>query len=137
MKHKLPENLDNLIETALSEEPMRQVPEDLHRRVLDRVQISSMLERERLRFRYAVTGLVCSMMASVALMGFVLLFFDLHLLMDQGISGGKGHFDALAASMKLSWWSQQGVYIFLLALFLTGGGALFSFISMRRYRKSN
>jgi len=121
------EELDKLIEEALSEEPFLKAPLSLQRGVEARVRLISLREHEKRRFSVSMLTLTLLFFGSVALSGILLWFTNLSVLYTDGVSGGKGWFDYYATAISLSFSSYQGAYSlvisFLLALatlFLAG-----------------
>ena len=59
MEHPPQDKLDDLIESALSSEPLREVPADFHQRLRGRLRIATLVQTERRQFRYrAASALV-------------------------------------------------------------------------------
>mgnify|MGYP001442158175 CR=1 FL=1 len=121
------DELDALIEEALTEEPFLKAPLSLQRGVEARVRLLSLREHERRRFFISIFTLTFLFLGSVFLSGVLVWFTNLSFLYTDGVSGGKGWLDYYATAIMLSFSSYQGAYSlivsFLLALatfFLAG-----------------
>jgi len=103
MKPIKPQDVDTTIDAALSSEPLRPVPQDLDRRITNRLRIAVLLQRERRRFRYgmAMGGLV--MGAILICAGLLAFLADVPGLFKHGVPGGMGYLDYVTTYMALSW----------------------------------
>lgn len=120
MGERLPsdEELDALIEAALSGEVLLPVPVDLHAKVGERVQLAALQQREQTRFRIAMlTGLAASVGVVAALAALVVSTkFDV--LLKHGVSGGQGLLDYYTATFALAWPQYVDGLVFALLLCL-------------------
>ena len=97
------DELDALIEAALGGEALLPVPEDLHTKIGERIQLAALQQREQTRFRNAMlTGFAASVCLVAALAAMVISTkFDV--LVKHGISGGQGLLDYYTATFAISW----------------------------------
>jgi hypothetical protein len=120
MAERLPSDaeLDALIEAALGEELLLPVPVDFHARVAERVHLASLQQREQVRFRNALlTGFAASIVMVTALVALVMVTkFDV--LLQHGVSGGRGLMDYYTATFALSWPQYMNTFMVILLLCL-------------------
>jgi hypothetical protein len=103
------DQLDALIEEALSSETPRPVPATFHRRLDNRLRIASLLETERRQFRYhmALLGIVTAAFG-VTMVGLPLwTYFNGWL--GQEMSGGMGRIDSSVGLTVLQGWETVGI----------------------------
>lgn len=120
--------LDRLIEEALSNEPTRPVPATFHRRLDERIRIASLLEAERRQFRYHMSVLgVVSVAFGVAMVGLPLwTYFNGWL--GQEMPGGMGRIDSSVGLTVLQGWESVGMSGLLALAGATIGGAVLAAI---------
>lgn len=129
------DDLDALIEAALTEEPFLKAPLSLHRSVDARVRVISLREHEQRRFSVSMLTLVLLFSGSILSTGLMLWFTNLSLLMSDGVSGGKGWIDYYTTSWAMSFSSYQGGYslvasfvLVLITFFLVGATQIHKFL---------
>ena len=121
------DELDALIEAALSDEPFYRAPFSLQRGIEARLRVVSLREYEQRRFSVSMLTLALLFGGSVLFAGALLWFTNFSFLYSEGLSGGKGWMDFYATSLGLSFSSYQGTYsmvasfvLALATLFLAG-----------------
>ncbi len=97
------DEVDRLIETALSTETMRPVPEDLHSRIADRLHVASMLDKERQRFRNAAIMGGVAFVGVVVCLGLFAVLADIPGFLMYGVPGGMGYWDYMTTTLVLTW----------------------------------
>lgn len=112
------DELDALIEEALSEETFLKAPLSLHRSIDARVRLISLREQEQRRFSISMLTLTGLFAGSVVFAGALLWFTNLSILFSDGVSGGKGWFDYYSTALSLSFNSYQGGYSLLMSFVL-------------------
>lgn len=109
------DDLDKLIDSALRDEPEHDVPFAFHRGVEERVQIASLLNRERKRFRrcWTVAGTVVSCMATAAAMA----WFGAGIpdLVGRAVPGALGSYDHFVFVLANRWPSMALASVALLS----------------------
>lgn len=129
------DELDALIEAALSDEPFLKAPLSLHRNIEARVRLVALREHEHRRFAISMFTLVFLFFGSLACAGMLLWFTNLSFIYSEGVSGGKGWFDYYTHALSASFSSYQGAYsmvmsfvLALITIFLTGIWQVHKFI---------
>ena len=112
------DELDALIEEALTEEPFLKAPLSLHRGVDARVRIIAMREYEQRRFLVTMVSLALVFLGSLLFTGLLLCFTNFSLILSDGVSGGNGWLDYYTASWGRSFGSYQGGYSLLISFVL-------------------
>lgn len=118
------DDLDRLIDSVLRNEPERDVPFAFHRGVEERVQIASLLNRERKHFRrcWAFAGTLVGCGATVAAVGwFGAGFPD---LVGRAVPGALGSYDHFVFVLANRWPSMA---LASLALLSAAGSAHYAF----------
>jgi len=97
------DELDLLIDSALRDEPERDVPFAFQRGVEDRVQIASLLNRERKHFRgcWALAGTVAGCLSTAATM----TWFGAGVpdLVGRAVPGALGSYDHFVFVLSTQW----------------------------------
>ncbi len=115
------DELDALIDQALSDEPFLRAPVSLQRGIEARLKLAALRDQEQSRFRFSMASLVFVFIASLAMAGILLWFTNLSALYTDGVSGGKGHLDFYTTSLSLSFTAYQGAYSLIASLVLAIG----------------
>jgi len=91
------------VEEALSSEPLRPVPENLHRDITHRLRIAALVQRERRRVRYALTMTGVAATAMALCTGVFAVLADVPGMLRYGVPGGRGYLDYVTTYLTLSW----------------------------------
>lgn len=110
------DELDALIESVLKDEKLLPAPVTLHARVVKRLKLHELKERERLRFRYLMTGFVITVLTIVFGVVFSIYFYKWSVMFWYGSDAGWGYWDYWRTSLQTFWTKYQGSYSFLLTL---------------------
>ena len=109
------DDLDSLIDSALRDEPERNVPFAFHRGVQERVQIAALLDRERKHFRtcWAFAGSVAGMLTA----GAAMVWFGAGIpdLVGRAVPGALGSYDQFVLVLADRWPTMALVSVILLA----------------------
>lgn len=99
MKPKDFANMDEFIDAALMDEPLREVPFAFHARVQDRLRVTKALQRERVQFKNRILS---SFFVLTALVGIAssILFSSMPNLIDS-VPGVLGHYDHFSTAVGL------------------------------------
>ena len=127
------QDINALIETALSEEKMRLAPITLHRRVEEQIRIAALRDREELRFRYSMTAFAAVLCSVVAASLLALLFTPLGDSLLHGAGGAKGQYDYYATSMAQSVTNFQSFYALALSLSMAGAAVFLGLFPARKH----
>lgn len=122
------QHIDALIEQALRSERLRPTPIMLHRRVEQRVRIAQLRDHEALRFRYSMATLGLAFLAALLVAGLVVSFTNFSILINHGVSGGRGQYDAFTTSMQISYSGYSGAYSLISSMLLACGTILVALI---------
>jgi len=127
-----PEEADAAIEAMLRAEPMRAEPPGFGRKVKLRVTLASMLDRERLRWRYigGVAGAV-GLALVLCVLGLALFPRVLELAVSYFMPGGTGYLDYLVSHVWYAGYSTAAL-LTLLAAALLGLVAGLMFLFQRK-----
>jgi len=112
------DDLDALIEEALTEESFLKAPLSLHRSIDARVRLISLREQEQRRFSISMLTLTGLFGGSILCSGVLLWFTNLSILITDGVSGGKGWFDYYSTALSLSFDAYQGGYSLIMSFVL-------------------
>lgn len=127
------DDLDALINQALSGEPFLKAPLSLQRGVEARLRVAALRDKERVRFRVFMVTLAIAFLASLCAAGLLLWFTNFSFLYTEGVSGGRGHFDFYTTSLSMFFTSYQGAYS-LLTSFVLGIGAIALAVVMQLHK---
>ena len=122
------QDIDAIIEQALRTERMRPTPMNLHRGVEQRVRIAQLRDHEALRFRYSMATLGVAFLAALLVAGLLVSFTNLSVLINHGVSGGRGQYDAFTTSMQISYSGYSGAYSLISSMLLASGTILVALI---------
>ncbi len=127
------DELDGLIDSVLRDEPERDVPFAFHRGVEERLQIASLLDRERSRFRrcWAFAGTVAGVLAA----GTAVTWFGIGIpdLVGRAVPGALGSYDQFMIVLANRWPSMAlGSIVLLMGL----GAAYYALARGLSYRRS-
>ncbi|HNR32212.1 MAG TPA: hypothetical protein PKI11_15080 [Candidatus Hydrogenedentes bacterium] len=124
-------DLDTLIESALRAEPMLPTPPALHERVMRRLDVQAMMDRERARFR-ASMAMMCVAAVAIILSGVLFVAFtNLRHVADYGAPGAKGRLDYIINNLSWYYTGYTGAYSLGLSLLLALGTLLLIIVPLR------
>lgn len=126
-------NMDTAIEQALRSERLRPAPINLRRRIEQRLRIAQLRDHESLRFRYSMAALGAALLAAMMIAGMLVSFTNLSVLINHGVSGGRGQYDAFTTSMQISYSGYGGAYSLISSMLLAGGTVLVALIPIGRH----
>jgi len=125
------EDLDALVDSALRSEPMLPKPPALHDRVMRRLDVQALMDRERARFR-ASMAMMCVALVAILLGGALFVAFtNLRHVADYGAPGAKGQLDYIVHNLALYFTGYTGAYSLGLTLFLAFGTLLLVIVPLR------
>ncbi|MFP4500423.1 MAG: hypothetical protein ACLFTT_05440 [Candidatus Hydrogenedentota bacterium] len=122
------QELDELIESALSSEPLQSAPCDLAQRVDERLRVQALIDRERARFRTSMAMMAVAFVAIIVGGVVFVAFTHLRSLMLYGAPGAKGRFDYLVSEMLRTFGEYTGAYSLGISLVLALGAVALLFI---------
>lgn len=129
-------DIDALIEDALKSERLVSAPLNFHRRVDERVRIAALREREAARFRFWMLSIAASACGALFVAAAVIAVTNLHVIVTNGVSGGKGTFDYyLTAVLGTSMEQYSGAYTFVASLLLAAAALGLGWLPLRRLRR--
>lgn len=135
--HSIPDDLDVLIEAALSSEPMQPAPANLHRRVEERLRYTHLREKECQRFKLSMTTLVVGAMSAFSLAGMLIAYTHFTFIMNNGVAGGRGQYDSMINMMFQTFSEYSGAYTLSISMLLAAGTLLIGLIPLRKYMNSH
>lgn len=105
--------LDELIEKALREERLVPPPVTLHSKVMKRVQLQQLREREEKQFRYLMSGFAITVITIVFATIFSIAFYKWSVMFWYGTDAGRGYWDYYRTTLQSLWTQYQGSYSFI------------------------
>ncbi len=131
------QNLDALIERALTGDAPVSVPATLLAGVQERLRVAALRDHERVRFRLSMLTLLLALLSALVAAFFSLWFTKLNLIANVGVSGGKGQYDYYATALGLFFGDYRGAYSLLASLLLVAATLLLGVRPLRRYLNSH
>ena len=115
---ELRDDLDALIEEALSDEPYLKAPITLQRGVEARLRIAALRDREKRRFAISMVTLALVFVAALLAAATVVWFTKLSFLYTEGVSGGRGLLDYYMTAVGMYFSNYQGGYSLIVSFIL-------------------
>lgn len=131
------QNLDALIERALTGDAPVAVPVTLLAGVEERLRVAAIRDREWVRFRLSMLTLLLALFSALVAAFFSLWFTKLNLIANVGVSGGKGQYDYYATALGLFFGDYRGSYSLVASLLLAAATLLLCVKPLRRYLDSH
>ncbi|HOK09960.1 MAG TPA: hypothetical protein PLT82_12540 [Candidatus Hydrogenedens sp.] len=110
------DELDAFIESVLRDEKLIPAPITLHSKVVKRLKLHELRERERMRFRYLMTGFVITVLTIVFGVIFSVAFYKWSVVFWYGSDASRGYWDYYQTILQTFWTRYQGSYSFLISL---------------------
>jgi len=95
--------LDALVEAALREGPLVPAPRSLHGRVVERVQLAALEQKERARFRNALLSGFAACMGVMTAAVAIVASTNFEILLNHGVPGGLGFWDYYRTTFEVAW----------------------------------
>ncbi len=127
--------LDIMIEEALRGEKFLTPPPTLYSKVMKRVKIYQLQQREKLRFKYIMWAFGVTLFAVFAGVIFSLLFYKWYVMYWYGSDAVGGYFDYYRTTFQTLWLTYQGSYSLILTLVLTATTIVLLFIPWAKHPK--
>lgn len=137
VKRPIPDDLDAIMEAALTNEPMQPAPANFHRRVEERLRYTHLREKECQRFKISMTTLVVGALSAFSLAGMIIAYTHFTLLMNNGVAGGLGQYDSMMNMMFQTFSEYSGAYTLSVSMLLAAGTLLLGLIPLRKYMNSH
>jgi len=90
------QDLDKIIDQALSDEPMRALPEGFHDRMECRLKVASLIRKEQRRFVRRMLGATSGLLG-ILLFGIYLLAGDVRTMAEWAVPGVWGYWDYVSS----------------------------------------